>query len=67
MLDESRFSFFRYDMFKTYTETFTLKDLDDIVAEKVESIQGAGGEKIMTYIDTIHVDGQEKRFVIGEK
>ena len=67
MLDESRFSFFRYDIFRTYGETFTLKNLDDIIAEKLESIQSVGGEKVMTYIDTIFVDGEEKRFVIGEK
>jgi len=67
MLDESRFSFFRFDIFKTYGETFSLKNLDDIIAEKLESIQSIGGEKIMTYIDTIFVDGEEKRFVIGEK
>jgi len=67
MLDESRFSFYRYDIFKNFDETFTLKNLDDIIAEKLESIQGVGGEKVMTYIDTIYVDGEESRFVIGEK
>lgn len=67
MLDESRFSFFRYDIFNTYKDWFTLKDLDDIIAQKLESIQSIGGEKTTTYIDTIFVDWEEKKFVIWEK
>lgn len=67
MLDESRFSFFRFDIIKYYQDTFTLKDLDEIIAAKMEEIRSVGGEKIMTYIDTIYVDGEEKKFIIGEK
>ncbi|MBU0626335.1 hypothetical protein KKH82_02685, partial [Patescibacteria group bacterium] len=70
MLDESRFSFFRFDIFVDYQETFTLQDLEDIITEKLQHINSevtVGGEKIMTYIDTVFVDGEEKKFVIGEK
>lgn len=67
MLDESRFSFFRYDIFNTYEDIFTLTDLNTIIAAKLESIHSVGGEKIMTFIDTIFVDGEEKKFIIGEK
>jgi hypothetical protein len=70
MLDESRFAFFRFDVFETREEKFTLADLKNIIDEKTKTTKKqheVNGERIMAYIDTIYVDGEEKKYVIGEK
>lgn len=69
MLDDSRFSFFSFDVFETFTDTFTINDLDTIIHKKFLEVQNeiSIGEKILTYIDTIFVDWETKNFVIGEK
>ena len=69
MLDESRFSFFRFDVFQTFETKFTLKDLKDIIEEKCQITKkhnDVDGERIMIYVDSIHVNGEEKKYVIGE-
>ncbi len=69
MLDESRFGFFRFDVFETREEKFTLQDLKDIIDEKTKSTKkqhNVNGERIMAYVDTIYVNGEEKKYVIGE-
>jgi hypothetical protein len=70
MLDESRFSFFRFDICQTVTENFTLQNLKDIIEDKCRETKKSNnvdGERIMAYLDTIYVDGEEKKYVIGEK
>ncbi len=69
MLDETRFSFFRFDIYQTVEEKFTLQDLKKIIDEKCQGtkkLHNVDGERIMAYIDTIYVDGEEKKYVIGE-
>jgi len=70
MLDENNFSFFRFDIFQIYENTFTFQDLKKIIEEKAEETKKQNdidGERIMAYIDTIYVDWEEKNFVVGEK
>lgn len=69
MLDESRFSFFRFDVFQLFEKKFTLHDLKSIIEEKCQTTKknnDVDGERIMVYIDSIHVNGEEKKHVIGE-
>lgn len=69
MLDESRFSFFRFDIFQKFESKFTYQDLKDIIEEKCQATKkhnDVGGERIMVYVDSVHVDGEEKKHVIGE-
>lgn len=69
MLDESRFGFFRFDVYETKEEKFTLQDLKTIIDEKTATTKkqhDINGERIMAYIDTIYVNGEEKKYVIGE-
>ncbi|HBB03640.1 TPA: hypothetical protein DCZ39_01890 [Patescibacteria group bacterium] len=69
MLDESRFSFFRFDVFQTFDKKFTIQDLNTIIEEKSQATKkhnDVDGEKIMVYIDNIHINGEEKKHVIGE-
>lgn len=70
MLDESRFSFFRFDIFLSIENWFTYEDLKNIIEEKcrfTKKQNDVDGERIMAYIDTIFVDWEEKKFVIWEK
>lgn len=70
MLDESRFSFFRFDIFLSMENWFTYEDLKNIIEEKCKFTKkqnDVDGERIMAYIDTIFVDWEEKKFVIWEK
>ena len=59
MLDESRFSFFRFDIFQEFKEKITLKDIQEIIDAKVNLIKQqreTHDEIISTYMDTIYVD-----------
>lgn len=70
LLDESRFSFFRFDIFQEFQEKVTLKDVQDIIDAKINLIKQQReipDEIISTYIDTIYVDWDQKKFVIWEK
>lgn len=69
MLDESRFSFFRFDIFQKFERKFVYDDLKSIIEEKCQSTKkhnDVDGERIMVYIDSIHIDGEEKKHLIGE-
>lgn len=70
LLDESRFAFFRFDIYQTVSDKFTLNDLKKIIDEKTMTTKkqhDVHGERIMAYVDTIYVNGEEKKYVIGEK
>lgn len=70
MLDESRFWFFRFDIFQTCESGFTYEDLKNIIDEKCKFTKkqnDVDGERIMAYIDTIYVNWESKNFVIWEK
>jgi hypothetical protein len=69
MLDESRFSFFRFDIFEKFDKKFTFQDLKDIIEDRCQNTKkrnDVDGERIMVYIDSIHINGEEKKHVIGE-
>ncbi len=69
MLDESRFSFFRFDILEQFETKCSLQDLKNIIKEKCESTKkhnDVDGEKIMIYMDSIYVNGEQKKYVIGE-
>ena len=69
MLDESRFAFFRFDIFQIFDRKFTFQDFKDIIEDKCQATKkynDVDGERIMVYIDSIHINGEEKKYVIGE-
>jgi len=69
LLDESRFHFFRTDIYQDFDEKFTLEDLHKIIkyqCDMQKKKHKLNWEKIVSYIDTIFVDGESKNFVIGE-
>ena len=70
MLDESRFAFFRIDIFLQQKEKFTIQNLQALIKEKCEDQRKQyklTGDKLVSYIDTIYVNGEEKKYIIGEK
>jgi hypothetical protein len=70
LLDESRFSFFRFDVFQEFTEVITIQDVNKLIQEKIDATKkhnAIDGQVVTTYIDTIFVDGEEKKFLIGQK
>lgn len=70
LLDESRFSFFRFDISQEFESEITITTLNEFIQSKVKETKNThsvNGEVIMNYIDTIFVDGEEKQFLIGEK
>ncbi len=70
LLDESRFSFFRCDISQDFENEITIHTLNEIIKQKINETQythGINWEIVIKYIDTIFVDGQEKKFLIGQK
>ena len=69
LLDESRFSFFRFDIFLELEESFSIQKLHEITQEKMDSIelnQWVGWKFLTTYIDSIFVNWEEKKYIIWE-
>jgi hypothetical protein len=67
LLDESRFSFFRFDIFQEFEEKITITNIQEVIDEKISLIKqqrDIPDEIISTYIDTIYVDGDQKKFLI---
>jgi hypothetical protein len=59
LLDESRFSFFRFDVFQEFTEPLTIQDVNKLIQEKIDATKkhnSIDGQVVTTYIDTIFVD-----------
>jgi len=70
MLDESRFNFFRFDVFEHFDKKFTLNDLQKIIKYRCDSKKkeyNLDWEKLVSYIDTIYINWEEKKFVIWKK
>lgn len=67
LLDESRFSFFRFDIFLDTKKNITIQDLQDLIDKKIDLIEHEHGVQwkfLATYIDSIFVDWEEKTRVI---
>lgn len=70
LLDENRFSFFRFDIFENYTQEVSIDDLQNIIKDKQSFIEQENKWNISfvsSYIEDIFVDWEKRNFVIGEK
>ncbi len=70
LLDESRFSFYRFDVHQDVDKPFSIHDLNNCIAEKINFINknhDTSGEKIHTFIDTLYVNEEETTHIIGEQ
>ena len=69
LLDESRFSFFRFDIYLDCPEWLSIQKLHGITAEKIdyiERVQWVSGAFLSTYIDSIFVNWEEKQHMVWE-
>jgi len=70
LLDEDRFSFFRFDISIDKDESMSIHELNKIIMDKCDLVKKehhATGKKLMTIIDSIYIDGEEKKHIVGEK
>jgi hypothetical protein len=70
MLDESRFSFLDLIFSKKFKEKISIQDIQEIIDSKIALIKkqrDISDEIISTYIDTIYIDWDSKKFLIWEK
>lgn len=68
LLDDGRFHFFRFDIYKEKDSPFTIDDFNTIIDERLEYLRNITQEELLfTNIDTIFVNGEEKKFLIGAK
>jgi len=69
LLDEQRFSFSRFDIFKNIERPFTIQDLNSCIKDHWDNYRVKSwitGKQLTSYIDTIYVNGEEKKFLIWE-
>lgn len=70
LLHEERFFFFRFDISHTSKQPVRLRDINEIITRKVKELKrshGANGTLLHTFMDSICVDGLEKKHLIGEQ
>lgn len=68
LLDDGRFHFFRFDIYKEKDSPFTIENFNTIIDERLEYLRNITQEELLfTNIDTIFVNGEEKKFLIGAK
>jgi hypothetical protein len=57
LLDDSRFHYFRFDVYKELQEPLTMADLDKIIDERLEHLKSITKEELLfPSIDNIYVD-----------
>ncbi len=70
LLDNTLFSFFSFDIFRTTDTAFTAEELDTIISEKKFNIKihtNTTVEFLISYVDSIYVDGQKQERLLGQK
>lgn len=70
LLDESRFSFFRFDIYLDCPQGFSIQNLHKITAEKIDYIEKkiwVSWLFLSSHVDSIFVNWEEKQHMIWEK
>lgn len=68
LLDDGRFHFFRFDIYKETETPFTMEAFNAVIDERLEYLRTVTQEELLfTNIDTIFVNGEEKKFLIGSQ
>lgn len=67
LLDDSRFHFFRFDIYKKAETPFTMEDLDALVNDRLDYLKTITRETLLfTNIDSIYVNWEQKKFLVWE-
>lgn len=68
LLDDTRFHFFRFDIYRELEQGFTIDDFNKILYERIDYLKGITKEELLfTNIDNIYVNGQPQKFLIGAR
>ncbi len=70
LLDNKYFSFFKFNIFKTFHTPISTEDLNTFLSEKKYTIkinENITAEFLTAYIDSIYVNGEKKTNLIGQK
>lgn len=68
LLDDTRFHFFRFDIYREREETFTIDDFNEIVQERIAYLKTITKEELLfTNVDSIYINGQPKKYLIGNR
>lgn len=68
LLDDSRFHFFRFDIYREVDTPFSIDEFNVIVQERLQYLKNQTKEELLfTNVDSIYVDGEPKKFLLGAK
>lgn len=68
LLDEGRFHFFRFDIYRQLESSFTIDDFNKILQDRVDYLKSITKEELLfTNVDNIFVDGVPQKYLIGAK
>jgi hypothetical protein len=68
LLDDQRFHFFSFVVEAYFADKITLKDLQKLINEKITLAEKTTKEEFLfSHLDAININGQSKKFLIGEK
>lgn len=68
LLDDSRFHFFRFDVYREKEEVFTIDDYNTILQERINYLKTITKEELLfTTVDNIYIQGQPQKFLIWAK
>ncbi|MDR2540463.1 MAG: hypothetical protein LBD11_01440 [Candidatus Peribacteria bacterium] len=68
LLDDQRFHFFSFSIEIFFEEKITLKDIQNLINEKILLADKQTKEEFLfSHLDTIEINEQPKKFLIGEK
>lgn len=65
LLDDSRFHFFRFDVYREKEYPFTIDDYNTILQERISYLKTITKEELLfTIVDNIYAEGQPQKFLI---
>lgn len=68
LLDEGRFHFFSFDIYRNLTTPFTIDDFNKILQERIDYLRSVTQEELLfTNVDNIFVQGVSQKYLIGAK
>lgn len=68
LLDDGRFHFFRFDIYREEDSVFTMDDFNKILQERIDYLKSQTKEELLfTNVDSIYINGEAKKFLIGER
>lgn len=68
LLDDTRFHFFRFDLYRDQQTPFTIDDYNELLQQKINYLKNETREELLfTTIDNIYVQGEPQKYLLGAK